>query len=118
MLVKELSIRTGLSAHAIRFYEKEGLLPKRFIQRAENDYRHYSEEAIDRIATIKILRSAGFTLSEIKELMDKWDSGKLTHSEGSAFMRRKMKEIDDRIVELRQIKKNLIATLGKHDKRG
>lgn len=117
MLIGELARATGLSVHAIRFYENRGLLPARFIRRGDNNYRSYSEEAPDRIAIIKNLRAAGFTLSEIKDLMDRWDSGRLTYREGSAFMRRKMKEIDDRIDELKQAKKNLIATLEAHNGR-
>jgi MerR family transcriptional regulator, copper efflux regulator len=116
MLISELAQRTGLTSHTIRFYEKKGLLAKRYIQRGENNYRHYSKEAIERIAAIKALHVAGFTLSEIKDLMDRWDAGKLTPHDGAIFLQQKMDEINARIAELRQIKVTLMSTLGAHIK--
>ena len=66
MLISALAQKTGLTVHTIRFYEKKGLLPARFCQRGDNHYRQYSEEAIERVAAIKTLHSAGFTLSEAR----------------------------------------------------
>jgi MerR family transcriptional regulator, copper efflux regulator len=116
MLISELAQKTGLTSHTIRFYEKQGLLAKRYIRRSANNYRHYSEEAIERIAVIKTLRAAGFTLAEIKNLMGKWDAGTLTPREGLNFLQQKMDEIDAKIEELKQIKVALMSTLGAHIK--
>ena len=116
MLISELAQKTGLSSHTIRFYEKKGLLAKRYLKRSANNYRHYSKEAIDRITVITTLHAAGFTLEEIKDLVDKWDAGKLTSQDGALLFQQKMDEIDARIAELRQIKVTLLRTLGAHVK--
>jgi len=42
MLINELSKKTSLTSHTIRFYEEEGLLDKRHIQCGENNFRYYS----------------------------------------------------------------------------
>jgi len=114
MLISELAQKTGLTSHTIRFYEKRGLLANRYIQRGTNNYRQYSKEAIERITMITTLHAAGFTLSEIKDIMDKWDAGKLTPQDGELFLQQKMDEIDARIAELMQCKVTLLNTLGVH----
>ena len=114
MLISELAQKTGLSSHTIRFYEKKGLLAKRYLHRGANNYRHYSKEAIDRITVITTLHAAGFTLEEIKDIVDKWDADKLTPQDGTLLFQQKMDEIDARIAELRQIKVTLLNTLGAH----
>jgi MerR family transcriptional regulator, copper efflux regulator len=116
MLINELAQKTGLTSHTIRFYEKQGLLAERYIQRSENNYRHYSEEVIERITVIKTLHAAGFTLSEIKNIIEKWDVGTLTPRDGSNLLQQKMDEIDTRIEEFKQIKVTLMSTLGAHIK--
>lgn len=53
MKIKELAEKMGLTVYTIRFYEKEGLLDSRHIQREENNYHNYSEAAIKRLNLIK-----------------------------------------------------------------
>jgi DNA-binding transcriptional MerR regulator len=114
MRIGELAQATGLSTHTLRYYEREGLLPKRFVQRRGNNYRDYSEEAKDRIWAIGILSSAGFTLSEAGDLLTRWDEGRLTPEEGTALLLKKAAAIDARIAELQQTKDTLINVLGAH----
>ncbi|WP_274651297.1 MerR family DNA-binding transcriptional regulator [Paenibacillus humicola] len=45
MKIQELVDLMSLTPHAIRFYEKEGLLDSRHVQREKNNYRNYSDEA-------------------------------------------------------------------------
>jgi DNA-binding transcriptional MerR regulator len=44
MNIREVAERTGLSAHTIRFYEKNGLLPK--IRRSEGGIRQFTESDV------------------------------------------------------------------------
>jgi len=111
MFIRELAEKTGLTPHAIRFYEKEGLLNKSSIQRGENNYRHYDEDVIDRITLIKFAQTAGFTLSEIKELMEVTDARKLTPNEQAIILQQKVAEIDQKMAELQQVKRLLKAKL-------
>lgn len=65
MKIKEMEERSGMTRANIRFYESEGLLsPEREI----NGYREYSEEDLQVLMRIKLLRSLHITLEEIKEL--------------------------------------------------
>jgi MerR family transcriptional regulator, copper efflux regulator len=116
VLIKELSQKVGLSTHTIRFYEKKKLITERYIQRGTNNYRQYSQDTVERILQIKTLHEVGFTLSEIRNFFDKWDSGELTPKDGEYLLQQKLKEIDAKIMELKRIKINFISKLGVHIK--
>ena len=116
MLIGELAQKADLSTHTIRFYEKKKLIPKRYIQRGSNNYRRYSQDTVERLLQIKTLHEAGFTLSEIQSLLDKWDSGRLSPKDGEYLLQHKMEEIDAKIAELRRIKADFMSKLGEHIK--
>lgn len=64
---KALADATGLNSETIRFYESKGLLkPKR----DSNGYRIYSEVDLQRINFINHAKGLGFSLTEVKELLD------------------------------------------------
>ncbi len=72
MLISELAQKTGVSKDTIRFYEKVGLLdPSERCE--ENNYRWYGDEVVERLAFIKQGKALGFTLGEIKEVINEWD---------------------------------------------
>ncbi|MFA6984114.1 MAG: MerR family transcriptional regulator [Sedimentibacter sp.] len=65
MLIKEIENLSGMERANIRFYEREGLItPKRL----DNGYRDYSEDDLQILLRIKLLRSLHISLDEIKEL--------------------------------------------------
>lgn len=65
MKIQDVEVRTGLDRATIRFYEKEQIL---LPQRADNGYRNYSEEDVELLLKIKLLRKLGVNLSTIKSL--------------------------------------------------
>jgi DNA-binding transcriptional MerR regulator len=65
---KEIIEMTGVNRETLRFYEANGLLPK--INRKDSGYRDYPEQTIARLEFITKAKSAGFTLKEIKSLLD------------------------------------------------
>lgn len=69
----ELSKLTGVGIEALRYYEKIGLLPEPI--RAANGYRLFTQESIERLAFIKKCRSIGFSVEEIKQLLDLKEQG-------------------------------------------
>ena len=68
MKINEVEKQTGISSTNIRYYEqKELLVPRRS---SDNNYRVYSNDDIERLKQIKILRMIGIPISEIKEILD------------------------------------------------
>lgn len=67
MTIKEIEGTLGISRAAIRFYEKQSLItPKR----QNNEYRDYSQEDVLRLKQIIMLRKIGFSIEEIRELLN------------------------------------------------
>lgn len=67
MRIKEIEKLSGIERANIRFYEREGLLATK---RMANGYRDYSENDLQVLLRIKLLRSLHISLDEIKALKD------------------------------------------------
>ena len=59
--------RIGLSVDAIRFYERNGLLPRP--PRTEGGFRRYGESDVETLAFVRRVQGLGFKLSEIGGLL-------------------------------------------------
>lgn len=66
MLVGELSRRTGVGAHQLRYYEAQGLLEP---ERAANGYRHYADADVAKVRQIQRLLASGLSTSDIAWMM-------------------------------------------------
>ncbi|MFG2007193.1 MerR family transcriptional regulator [Spirillospora sp. NPDC048911] len=62
MLIGELSRRTGVHTHQLRYYESQGLLEP---GRGANGYREYPDDAIVTVTQIRKLLQAGLSTQEI-----------------------------------------------------
>ncbi|MFI6275097.1 MerR family transcriptional regulator [Streptomyces sp. NPDC050988] len=62
MLIGELSRRTGVRTHQLRYYEAQGLLEP---ERGTSGYREYSDDAVLTVAQIRKLLEAGLSTEEI-----------------------------------------------------
>lgn len=65
MNIKEIENQSGMTRANIRFYEQEGLL---FPQRQANGYRDYSEADLETLQRIRLLRTLGLGIEEIRAL--------------------------------------------------
>jgi DNA-binding transcriptional MerR regulator len=66
--IGELARHTGVPTKTIRYYEEIGVLPDP--DRTANDYRDYSEEAVDRLTFVRDAQATGLTLAEIASILD------------------------------------------------
>ena len=99
MLINELSKKTGISAHTIRFYEKSGLIEgKRDESVKSNNYYHYDEVTVEKLEFIADAKSVGFTIKEIGQIIDAWYNRKYTKKQ-------KLEILEDKLT--RQIRKIL-----------
>ncbi|MGO4106551.1 MerR family transcriptional regulator [Paenibacillus sp. YAF4_2] len=94
MKIQELADLMGLTPHTIRFYEKEGLLDSRHIQREKNNYRNYSDEAIERLKLIKKFQGIGCSLAELKTILQDHDTNVRTNQEVIEWILQKINEIE------------------------
>ena len=112
MKIHELAKKTGLTAPTIRFYEQEGLLDARHVQRGDNNYRNYSEEAVEHLLMIKEVQAAGFTLAEFKELDEACNTADgLVTQKAATFLRRKIDAVGEKLAELERVQTYLMSKL-------
>ena len=105
MRIAELEQRTGVSRHTLRYYEKEGLLLE--VGRRGNNYRDYSEKAVQRVGMVRQLKALGFSLKEIREVLDALRSDSIDCDQGAALMAEKKAAGDRKITELKAVSRML-----------
>jgi MerR family transcriptional regulator, copper efflux regulator len=114
--IGEVSKRSGVGIEALRFYEKSGLLEKP--SRTYAGYRVYGDEVIERLAFIKRAQALGFSLDEIRRIIEDARRGESPCEEVREIVRRRMAELDERLRELHRFRKELKSTLEEWDQIG
>ena len=102
--IGRLARASGVGVETIRFYEREGLLAPP--PRTAAGYRQYDSDAIERLGFIRRAKRLGFSLEEIRELLDLAEA----HGERArvkSLAEHKLAEIERRIEELRRMRKAL-----------
>lgn len=99
--IGEVAREAGVSVSAIRFYEREGLLAK--AERVSGK-RRFGVDVMRRLGVIDIAKQAGFSLEEIRTLLDSIDRGAPAHEELQALAARKLPEMDALIERARAMR--------------
>jgi MerR family mercuric resistance operon transcriptional regulator len=89
----------------MRFYERAGLLPKP--PRTASNYRLYPGEMVARIRFIRRAQELGFTLKEIKDLLELRVSRGRSCGEVRSHAESKIADIEARIRSLQQMRRAL-----------
>ncbi len=104
LTIGKVAKRTGLSASAIRYYERHGLLrPSRLL----NGYRVYDEDAIKALRFLRHAQTLSITLKEIKQLLELARDGQRPCKGVRELARWHLSDIDTKIHQLRSLRKEL-----------
>ena len=114
--IGEVSKRSGIGIEALRFYEKSGLLDRP--GRTYSGYRLYDEGVLERLAFVKKAQVLGFSLDEIKELINHKRNGESPCAEVREVVRIRLDELNDRIAQMIQYRDELSAALADWDETG
>lgn len=114
--IGEVSRRSGVGIEALRFYERSGLLGKPM--RTESGYRVYDKTVLDRLAFIKKAQLLGFSLNEIRHIIQESKAGASPCADVRQIVRERLAELDKRLRDLRRYRRELAATLADWDKKG
>lgn len=68
MQIGIIAKKLGLSVDAIRFYERNHLLPRP--PRTQGGFRKYGESDVETLGFIRRIQGLGFTLNEVRELLE------------------------------------------------
>ena len=106
LTVSQLAKATDVRADTVRYYERIGMIGE--AERTGAGYRKFDEQSVERVRFIKNAQAMGFTLEDIKQLLQ------LASGERSAdcsaisdFARQKVADLEDQIRQMRAFKREL-----------
>jgi len=103
---------SGVNLETIRFYERSGLLPAP--QRSPAGYRHYQPEDVRRLRFIRRGRELGFSLDEIRSLLDLAAHPESPCASADQMVREHLDAIETRIRDLQNMRAELSKLAGCH----
>jgi MerR family redox-sensitive transcriptional activator SoxR len=89
--IGEVAGRAGLNVSAVRYYERKGLLPE--AQRLAGR-RRFPADTVERLRIVAVAKRAGFSLEEVRTLLDAADAGAPAHAQLRALAERKLPEVE------------------------
>lgn len=93
-----LAKRTGTKVQTIRYYEQIGVMPEP--GRTGGGQRRYGDAELDRLSFIRHARQLGFSLDDIRELLDLSDNPSRPCDEADAIARRQLRQVEQRVARL------------------
>ncbi|MEO5932493.1 MAG: Cd(II)/Pb(II)-responsive transcriptional regulator [Duganella sp.] len=108
--IGELAARTGYTVEAIRYYEREGLLPAP--ERSGGNYRLYRGAHLERLQFIHHCRSLDMALNEIRSLLTFRGHPEQSCGAVNALLDKHIVEVADRIAQLRDLERQLLGLRG------
>lgn len=105
MKIGEVAKRSHIGIETIRFYEREGLLLEP--ERRPSGYRQYDESTVQRLEYIRRAKELGFTLAEIRELLELSFASQSCCDHIRQRAEAKVADIEDKIRSLQQMKRSL-----------
>lgn len=114
MQIGEAAQRAALTIDTIRFYERRALLPP--APRTTGQFRLYTADDIVRLNFIKQMQGLGFSIEQIKQLLELRDRGRYACEEVSNLLNDKLIEIRGKIRELQKLETELALDLRKCDR--
>lgn len=103
--IGKLSLQTGVNIETIRYYEKKCILPAP--PRTQGGHRLYSEEHMKRLMFVRRSRELGFSLNEIRTMLNMVDGKNLTCSKVKDITLKHLDDVRDKISDLQKLEKTL-----------
>ncbi len=98
--IQDVSKKTGLTAHTLRYYEKEGLITG--VERSQGGIRQYTDEDLERLGLIRCLKNTGMSIQEIARFVQLTHEGDHTLEERVKLLREHRERVLERMAEMQQ----------------
>jgi len=105
MKIGEVAKAAGIGIDAVRFYEREGLIPTP--ARRPSGYREYTPDVVVNLRFIKRAKELGFSLKEIGDLLRLEASDATTAADVRERAEAKLEDLEERIRALQQMRRAL-----------
>ena len=103
MRIGELCKRANVSKELVRHYESLGLIYSSEIAAGTRSYRQFDEETLERLSLISAGKKIGFSLKEIKPLLDAYLGEKLSKKEILLILKEQHEKLSAKIDEIKEI---------------
>ena len=114
MQIGAVAKRIGLSVDAIRFYERNSLLPRP--PRTQGGFRQYAESDVETLAFIRRVQGLGFKLREIRGLLGLRGSRLQPCAPVRLRLQEKLADVHKKLLDLRRLEHELRLALHSCDK--
>lgn len=112
MSIGQVARTAGVAATTLRYYEREGVLSPS--GRSEAGYRLYDRRAVEQLAFIRSAQAVGFTLEDIRMLLDlNGDQKKPAKKEVQALIEKRLGEVEQKMKDLKRVSAALGEALAK-----
>ena len=98
--IQDVSKKTGLTAHTLRYYEKEGLISG--VERSQGGFRQYTDEDLERLGLICCLKNTGMSIQEIARFVQLAREGDHTLQERVELLRAHREQVLKRMAEMQK----------------
>lgn len=109
----KLAKATGTKIETIRFYEKIGLLSPP--ERTSANYRAYRQEDVDRLSFVRRARDLGFSLDQVRTLLDLADDRSRSCCVVDEIARAQLEAVEEKIADLHALKRELASLIEQCD---
>ena len=107
--VGSVARKTGVGVQTLHYYERINLLPKP--ARSEANYRLYSADVLTRVTFIKKAQAVGFTLAEIKEILELKSHGRAPCRKVTELGEKHLRNINAQLAQLRRYRRAVAQSL-------
>ena len=105
MNIGQLARLAGVPIDTVRYYERNGLLP--LPERRASGYRNYQASDVERLRFVRRAKVLGFTLTEVRELLQLWDLRVDGSADFKAAVTARLANVDHKLDDLARLRRGL-----------
>jgi DNA-binding transcriptional MerR regulator len=100
--IGDVAERTGLSVHALRFYEREGLMLSQYVTRGTGGHRRYTPMDVKWLMLCIKLRASGMPLAQIRRYAGLVREGPGNEQERLDLLREQQARVEQQLADLQE----------------
>ena len=107
MQIGKIARATGTKVNTVRYYEEIGLLKP--APRSQSGRRIYADADVERLAFIRRARGLGFSVSEVRSLLEVSDAPNRDCKDAATLARNHLRRVEEQIEQLQAMRQELIG---------
>jgi DNA-binding transcriptional MerR regulator len=113
--IGDVARETGLSVHALRFYEREGLMLSQQVARGTGGHRRYSDQDVYWLRICTKLRASGMPLAKIRRYAELVREGPGNEPQRLELLRAHQRHVENQLAELHECLQTITRKVGVYE---